>query len=103
MRTCLNCKYRHKRSNVALCQKCIETQSYINWKSELPRTFVLLVIMTLICGVGLYGTMIFLQMAKYDDWCTGLKCGLTGTALIGGALIALSYILKFEERRNSGD
>lgn len=103
MRTCLNCKYRHKRSNVAPCQKCIDTQSYINWKSELPRLIALWTSMALICGVGVYGVKLFFAMAQCEEWWAGLKSGLAGVALAGGALIALSYLTEREERRNRDD
>jgi hypothetical protein len=102
MRTCLNCKHKNERINISPCHKCIETESYINWKSELPRIIALWIQMTLICGIGIFGAWLFLNMAEHDSWWAGLKCGLAGTLLIGGSLMALEYLMKREERRQNG-
>lgn len=102
MRTCLNCKHRHQRINISPCHKCIETKSYINWKSEIPRIIALWILMALICGIGLFGAWLFINMAEYDNWWTGLKCGLAGALLVGGSLKVLAYITEREERRQYG-
>ena len=103
MRTCLNCKYRKKRSNISKCYICAESQSFINWESNLVHNTITGIAMVLILLVGLLGLLAMLSMANHDNWWTCVAHGVGGAVTAGLSLMALAYLIESEERRNSGD
>lgn len=103
MRTCLTCKHRRKRLNISRCYICAETQSFVNWESNLVHNTLIGIAMLLILLIGLLGLLAMLSMANHDNWWTCVAHGVGGAVMAGGSLMALAYLAEREERRNNVD
>ncbi len=99
MRTCLNCKYRDIRHNVSKCYQCQETNSFINWRSNLLHTIFGLIVEVLLLAAFVASALCVISSPNHSTFISCTLHALFGGIGFGLSLLGLAYISEKDERR----
>lgn len=103
MRTCLNCKHKHKRLNISPCYQCIDTQTFIRWRSRIIHNIVIVTIELLLVVLLIASGLSVISSPYHDSYVSSVLHALFGGTFAGISLLALAYIIEREERRQNGN
>ncbi len=99
MRTCLNCKYRDIRPNVSKCYQCQETNTFINWKSDLLHKILGGAIEVLLLLAMIVSAVCVIASPNRDTRTSCVILAVSGSVGFCICLLALEYIYRIYERR----
>ncbi len=99
MRTCLNCKHRYKRLNISKCYRCLDTQSFICWSSNILHILLVLVIELFLLSLLIASFLSILSSPYHENYMVCILYSLFGGIGVGLSLLGLAYLTERAERR----
>ncbi len=98
MRTCLNCKHKHKRINIAPCYQCIDTQTFKNWCSNALHNIFVIIFEIFLLVILVASAICIISSPNHEMLLSCIFHALFGGVSFGLSLLGLSCITEYEER-----